>query len=123
MPHPRHATAAGREATLAHIATLAMLPLKSTQTWGIFEDRDDHLLTALTPQGATLCPHSRWSSATRPGQTAPPALEFDGVTMRLQRDKGAFEMSLHMAAHRMPQGAPIYVYGHNDEGIKSPQGA
>jgi 16S rRNA (guanine1207-N2)-methyltransferase len=39
--------------------------------------------------------------------------------LRLPLDKGAFEMALHAIAARLPQGAPLLVYGPNDEGIKS----
>ena len=39
--------------------------------------------------------------------------------LRLPLDKSAYEMVLHAIAARMPPGAPLLVYGANDEGIKS----
>ena len=44
---------------------------------------------------------------------------YDAATLRLSKDKGAFEMALHALASVLKPGAPLWVYGANDEGIKS----
>jgi 16S rRNA (guanine1207-N2)-methyltransferase len=49
----------------------------------------------------------------------PPDGPFASAVLRLPLDKGAYEMALHAIAARLPRGAPLLVYGPNDEGIKS----
>jgi 16S rRNA (guanine1207-N2)-methyltransferase len=49
----------------------------------------------------------------------PPDGLFACASLRLPRDKGAYEMALHAVASRLSPGAPLFVYGLNDEGIKS----
>lgn len=49
----------------------------------------------------------------------PPEGPFGAAILMLPLDKSAYEMSLHAIAARLPQGAPLIVYGPNNEGIKS----
>lgn len=49
----------------------------------------------------------------------PPAGPFDSAVLRQPRGWGAFAMTLHALAARLPAGAPLWVYGGNDEGITS----
>ena len=44
---------------------------------------------------------------------------YDAACIRLSKDKGAFEMALHAVASVTKADAPVWVYGANDEGIKS----
>jgi len=44
---------------------------------------------------------------------------YQAATLRLSKDKGAFEMAISALASVLKPGAPIWVYGANDEGIKS----
>ena len=53
------------------------------------------------------------------GTTWPSATQVDAVTLRLSKDKTAFEMALHAAANCLKSGGKLWVYGANDEGIKS----
>jgi 16S rRNA (guanine1207-N2)-methyltransferase len=57
-----------------------------------------------------------WCRHTAPW---PPEGPFASASLRLPLDKSAYEMALHAIAARLPQGAPLLVYGANDEGIKS----
>ena len=65
--------------------------------------------------------HSWWRMATE-AHTASPWPDggpFEAGVLRLSKDKGAFEMALHAARSVLLPNAPLWVYGANDEGIKS----
>ena len=49
----------------------------------------------------------------------PPDGPFDAAALRMSRSREAFMMALHALAANMREGAPLYVYGANDEGIRS----
>ena len=49
----------------------------------------------------------------------PPDGDYAAATLRLPRAHDAYVMALHALAARLPEGAPLYVYGPNDEGIRS----
>ncbi len=54
-----------------------------------------------------------------PATAWPEGKAFDAACVRLSKDKGAFEMALHAAASVLQPEVPVWVYGANDEGIKS----
>ena len=45
--------------------------------------------------------------------------QYDAATVRLSKDKSAFEMAIHAVLSVLKPDAPLYIYGANDEGIKS----
>lgn len=49
----------------------------------------------------------------------PPEMDFAAATLRLPRAHDAYVMAIHALAARLPEGAPLYVYGPNDDGIRS----
>lgn len=49
----------------------------------------------------------------------PPSQDYAAATLRMARAHDAYVMALHALAARLPEGAPIYIYGPNDEGIRS----
>lgn len=49
----------------------------------------------------------------------PPRGPFDCATLRMPRAREAYVMALHALAANMREGAALYVYGANDEGIRS----
>ena len=55
----------------------------------------------------------------RAAQPWPLEGSFDGAVLRQPRGWAAFAMTLHALAARLPAGAPLWVYGGNDEGIAS----
>jgi len=57
-----------------------------------------------------------WRRDERPW---PPAGPFDSVALRMPRSREAYVMALHAMAANMREGAVLYVYGANDEGIRS----
>lgn len=62
---------------------------------------------------------NRWAYDGRPAQPWPPEGAFPGAVLRQPRGWGAFAMTLHALAVRLPAGAPLWIYGGNDEGITS----
>jgi len=65
---------------------------------------------------------ARWSrmcAGDRLGAAWPPEGPFDVVTLRLPKSRVAFEMALHAVAARLAPGGRVFVYGGNDEGIRS----
>ncbi len=49
----------------------------------------------------------------------PPAGPYDAAVLRIARSREAYVMALHALAANLPEGAPLFVQGPNDEGIKS----
>ncbi len=49
----------------------------------------------------------------------PPSGPFDAAALRMSRSREAYGMALHALAANMREGAALYVYGANDEGIRS----
>jgi 16S rRNA (guanine1207-N2)-methyltransferase len=49
----------------------------------------------------------------------PPDGPYDAATLRMPRAREAYVMALHALAAKMREGAALYVYGANDEGIRS----
>jgi len=74
-------------------------------------------LGRMTPANAALW--NRRASKAGTGRIWPEDGPYDGVLIRLLHDKSAMTMALSAVASRMDKGAPIYVVGANDEGIKS----
>lgn len=62
---------------------------------------------------------SRWSSGPRPGEAWPSEGPWDAATLRLPKGKKAIEMAFHALGSVLSKGGSLYVYGANDEGIKS----
>ena len=64
----------------------------------------------------------RWSRAAGSNLQArcwPDKNQYDGVTLRLPKSKKELEMFSHLAFSRLHAGCPLWIYGANDEGIKS----
>lgn len=49
----------------------------------------------------------------------PPQVRADAIALRLPKGREALTMSLHAALSRAAPGARVFVYGANDEGIRS----
>ena len=63
-----------------------------------------------------------WHRFTKEGRSASawiPAGPFDAATLRLPKAKEDFHMALHAAVSALHIGAPLWVYGANDEGAAS----
>ncbi|WP_300674365.1 methyltransferase [Desulfoluna sp.] len=62
---------------------------------------------------------SRWSSGERVGKAWPAAGPFDAVTLRLPKGRRPIEMAVHALGGILAPGGVLYIYGSNDEGIRS----
>jgi 16S rRNA (guanine1207-N2)-methyltransferase len=69
--------------------------------------------------GWTVHHWRRMSGPLGPASAWPEGRAFDAACVRLSKDKVAFEMALHAAASVLKPEVPVWVYGANDEGIKS----
>lgn len=109
----------GREAVAAEVAIDALPTLPPGARVLVVDDPTDAVAAALRARGAGPVAWSRFSRGARPGAPWPPAGPFDAATLRLPKAREAFEMALQAVAAVLRPGAPLFVYGANDEGIKS----
>lgn len=86
--------------------------------WLLVEPFAAELRAAIQTRGGTV---ASWRRLADEGQATPtpPDGPFDAAVVRLPRDREALAMSLHLSAARLVEGAPLYLLGRNDEGIKS----
>lgn len=82
-------------------------------------DRTGRVAPDLKNRGLEVALWSRRSLKNRPGTPWPAPGPYDAAIVRLPRSKAELEMTLHASAADLKPGAPLYVYGANDEGIKS----
>ena len=73
-------------------------------------------LDLLDGKGAIL---HRWARYGVSAQSWPEGGPFDMATLRLNRDRDAFDMSLHAVLSLLKPGGSLWIYGANDEGMKS----
>lgn len=82
-------------------------------------DRTGRVAPDLKNRGLEVERWDRRALDSRPGTPWPAPGPYDAAVVRLPRGKAELEMTLHAAAADLKPGAPLYVYGANDEGIKS----
>jgi len=85
----------------------------------ILADPAPHLALSLEESGTAV---TRWHRFLSPGQICtpwPPSGPFDEVWVRMPRSSLETCMLLHAAAARVPDGAPVHLFGAGDEGIRS----
>ena len=85
----------------------------------VVEDRDGHLHRALEHAEQQVTPWCRWSRHHRPGQLWPAPERCDYGMLRIPREKDSLQFCLETRASRLFPDAPLWIYGANDEGIKS----
>ncbi|MEC7949156.1 MAG: methyltransferase [Myxococcota bacterium] len=110
--------AQAREDTLAEVL-LGALELPDGAAVLVVDDGPDAIGRELEARGHAV---TRWwrMATLQHGATAWPLPgPYGAATIRLSKDKRAFEMAVHAALSVLQPGAPLLVYGANDEGIKS----
>lgn len=85
----------------------------------IVDDQTGNLTAGLESMGWTSENWRRLAGPLGPASAWPEGGPYDAACIRLSKDKGAFEMALHAVASVTKADAPVWVYGANDEGIKS----
>ena len=83
------------------------------------DDQTGILDDGLIARGWSTYHWRRMSGPLGAASAWPEGIDFDAACVRLSKDKGAFEMALHAVASTLKTDAPVWVYGANDEGIKS----
>lgn len=112
--------AAAREAEIAGVAEQALCGLHHSGPLLLVGDGTGTLLPALTTHGVDVTEwqrHAFADVAARAVSPWPADGSFAGAALRLPHGWGAFAMMLHAVAARLPAGAPLWIYGGNDEGI------
>jgi 16S rRNA (guanine1207-N2)-methyltransferase len=82
----------------------------------------DHLGFAaqrLAAAGHEVCSWSRWSGRAAPGTIWPAGGPYPSGALRIPKEKPALDLAVHAVAAHLEVGATMWVYGANDEGIRS----
>ena len=82
----------------------------------VLEDPRDDVREALRSAGVEV---AGWSRRQAAPEGPPSDGSFGWVGMRLPRARAELEMLVHFAAGAAAEGAELWVYGANDEGVKS----
>ncbi|MFM9845953.1 MAG: methyltransferase [Hyphomicrobiaceae bacterium] len=85
----------------------------------VVEEASGQLQAALSARGCAVLAWLRNVGAGGEAKAWPPAGPFSAVFVRLPKAKGALDLALHAAASAVPGGAPMVLFGANDEGIRS----
>lgn len=104
---------------LAAEALLIALPdLPTEGTVLVVGDQAGEVEDELQQRGHTIQPWRRVASGVQSASAWPEATDCVAATLRLPKGKAALDFALHAVAASVVPGAPIFVYGANDEGIK-----
>lgn len=109
----------GRDKAATEVLIDALPPIDPGSSVLVIDDRTGTVGRELTGRNLNVTPWSRLARGSRVGQAWPEGGDYDAATLRLPRSKEALTLALHAAASRLRPGAPLWVYGANDEGIKS----
>jgi len=104
---------------LASEALLLAIPeLPSEGSILVVGDQTGEVEDELQRRGHTVVPWRRMAAGVQSAAAWPEAGGCVAATLRLPKGKAAFELALHAVAASLVPGAPVFVYGANDEGIK-----
>ncbi len=110
---------ANRDLACAQVAAQELLALDPQGPVGVVDEGTGQVADALSSLG---CAPVRWHTRAWDGVYAmaePAEGVWAGALVRLPRERARLEVVLDLCAGRLPQGAPLWVVGANDEGIKS----
>ena len=109
----------GRDNAATEVLIDALPPIEPGGSVLVIDDRTGTVGRELTGRSLSVTSWSRLARGSRAGLAWPEEGAYDAATLRLPRSKEALELALHAAACRLRPGAPLWIYGANDEGIKS----
>lgn len=104
------------------MAAACVEPPPAGQRVLVVDDEDGAVAAAAGARGATVCTWHRRAGAAPdaprpwPRPLAPAAV---AAVVRLPKGRAALEMTLHAALSRVSPGGALWLYGANDEGIRS----
>ena len=110
---PREARVAG--VMVDHLAALQPL---SGRVLAV-DDEAGRVEAELVRSGALVSAWRRRAVGDRPAHPWPPDGPFDAATLRLPKGRESLRMVLHAAASRIRQAGSLWLYGSNDEGVRS----
>lgn len=116
-PRRTDARSDGREALVAAVAAEAITTDDGPLLLG--DDADGVLAEALSAEGAAI---ERWCRMARGESTAAPwpaGGPYGAATLRMPKAKAALDMALHGLASVLAPGGVLWLYGANDEGVRS----
>jgi len=110
---PREARVAG--VMVQHLA--ALRPLSG----GVLavDDETGAVEAELARSGAQVSAWRRRAVGDRPAHPWPPDGPYDAATLRLPKGRESLRMVLHAAVSRIRQRGSLWLYGSNDEGVRS----
>jgi 16S rRNA (guanine1207-N2)-methyltransferase len=108
----------GRDQAATDVLLDALPPIEPDSSVLVIDDRSGRVARDLAQRRLKVTPWSRYADS-QPGTPWPAGGPYDAATLRLPRSKEALGLNLHAAAAQLKPGAPLWVYGANDEGIKS----
>lgn len=112
-------TKSARDVTLAEVLVEAVEDLSLGARGLLIEDTSGRLHEMLAEQDRTL---TRWDRRAREAQITspfPPEGPYDFVCLRMPSATEELQMDIHLAHSLLTEGGKLFVYGVNDEGIKS----
>jgi 16S rRNA (guanine1207-N2)-methyltransferase len=110
---PRETRVAGVMA--AHLATL---PALSGRVLAV-DDWEGTVEEQLSRIGALVCTWRRVAIRDCPAHPWPPDGPFEAATLRLPKGRESLRMALHAAVSRIQREGSLWLYGGNDEGVRS----
>jgi 16S rRNA (guanine1207-N2)-methyltransferase len=109
----------GAPAAATEVAIGALHLLDAGSAPLVVDEPSGRLADALATSGHRPRAWLRFAGGASAAAPWPPSGPFSSAFVRLPKSKDALEMTLHAAAGSVPAGAPITLFGANDEGIKS----
>ncbi len=83
------------------------------------DDEEGAVEAELSRSGAPVHAWRRRAIRDRPARPWPPDGPFDAATIRLPKGRLGLQMVLHAVVSRVHPGESIWLYGANDEGVRS----
>ncbi len=85
----------------------------------VFDDATGQVTETATALGVEVVRWDPRAGGPHPARAWPPDVEAASCVVRLPKGRDHARMVLEGALSRVASGGPVYLYGHNDEGIRS----
>jgi 16S rRNA (guanine1207-N2)-methyltransferase len=119
LPHPTEARPDSRDDDAIEVLLGCMPPLAGNTKILVVDDPAGRLEDELGGRGALATPWRRVATGKRKATAWPAAGPYAAATLRMPRSKEVLDFALEAIAAQLEPGAPVWIYGANDEGIKS----
>lgn len=116
---PAEARPDSREDDAIEVLLGCMPPLAGNTKVLVVDDAAGRLEDELSGRGALTTAWRRLASGKRKASAWPEAGPYAAATLRMPRSKEVLDFALEAIAAELLPDAPVWIYGANDEGIKS----